>query len=129
RPLSVVIEVIDPNGYFFFENLVGTLAAALLQHFQFPPGGQAGRRKLASLEVAGRALVEAVEQGPVHALEIKGEGQGLAHAPILELVLARIQDEGLHWFTGFLRKGPLQDIASLEGRKIILRRPRSEERR
>ena len=69
------------------------------------------------------ARIGAIHDGLVGPLEIERLDQRLAHARILELVAAGIDEPALRARRGFVRQGFALDAAVLDGGEIIARRP------
>jgi hypothetical protein len=79
--------------------------------------------KLAVLEIAAHARILAIEQILVGPLEIEGEVERLAHAAVLKLRPAQIEDEALHWLRALDRDLLAPDEALAHCREIVGRRP------
>ncbi len=75
------------------------------------------------LEEACRALVETEEQVAVAPLEIEGEIEGAAHADILELLAAHVDEEALGARRALVGNREAEDAAILDGRLLVARRP------
>ncbi len=84
----------------FFHSVVktsgGTSLSTSFRISSSRPCGRPDALQFGVVEVAGDADVLVVEQVLVDLLEVEGESEGLAHARVLELLAALIEDERLH---------------------------------
>ena len=78
------------------EDFIRNPAAVLFENLQFLLAGQPARSELGVCEVTLRPRVLAIEDRLVGPLEVKGIGERLAHALILEDIATRVEDECLH---------------------------------
>src|SRR5690606_2241137 len=86
----------DRYAEFFVEHFGRNLAAQWFEDSQLVLTGQSARAQFGVVEVAAGAEVGAVEQALVGPLEIVQQAQGFAHAAILKLRAAGVEDEALH---------------------------------
>ena len=111
----------------FFHSVVntsgGTSSLHLVEELQLAALRQALVGELGIVEVAADADIEIVEQLLVGFLEVEGQGEGAAHARILELLAALVEDERLHRRHALHRDRLLLDEALLYGGEIVARRP------
>src|SRR5262249_28621527 len=77
------------------------------------------RRKIAAVEVAGGALIEAEEEVLVDPLEVVEEEQRLAHADVGEDRPARVEHPGEHALWQAVRQRVPDDAAVARGRKVV----------
>src|SRR5205807_9521471 len=75
---------------------------------------QPPRLEIAVVEIAAAADVRVVHQPAAHPFEVEGERERLAHARILELVAARVDEEGLKIADVPERQLGLDELARVE---------------
>ena len=93
--------------------------AQWFQQRQFVFPGQALGRQFGVAEVAGAAGVGAMEQAPVGPFEVEQQGDRLAHANVLKIRLAQIEDEALHAL-GVLVGDLFLDDATFTQRRAVI---------
>ena len=114
---------IDGVAIFLAEHFRRHLVLHLLQNLQLLWPGQALGRKLRVGEEGIGARILAVEEIAVRPFEIEGEIEGFAHAPVLKLLPAQIEHEGLHALRIFQVEFLQDHIPALNSRKVIGRGP------
>ena len=105
------------------EDLVGYASPIALQDLQLLALGQARCRQLGVGEEAFGARVLAEKEVAVGPLEVEGEGERPAHAPVLENGPAGVHGEGLHPGRPSMGDLDLLQPAVAHRRHVVLQRP------